>query len=277
MGVSTISEIIREVCEAIWYSFKDKFFPPLTRDFLFNVAKGFELRANFPNCIGAIDGKHIRIIKPVDSATTFYNYKHYFSSLLLAVCDYDYKFLYTSVGSPGKAADSTIFKESKLYKELNNNKLKLPQLRPLSNLRPEKASYVLIGDEGFGLSPCLLRPYGGNFLAIDKKVFNYRLSRARRYIECCFGILSNKWRIFHRPLNVSLDLTESIIRTCCLLHNIVRERDGFRFEDTLTINGLHDSLPVDNTQAANSTKCMRTLFKDYFNNEGAVPWQLKKI
>ncbi len=103
-GVSIISEIIREVCEAIWSSFKDKFFPPLTRDFLFDVAKGFELRANFPNCIEAIDGKHIRIIKPVDSATTFYNYKQYFSSLLLAFCDSNYKFVYVSVGIPEKAS-----------------------------------------------------------------------------------------------------------------------------------------------------------------------------
>ncbi len=277
MGVSTVSEIIREVCDAIWSSFKNKFFPPLTRDFLLSVAEGFEARANFPNCIGAIDGKHIRIIKPAASGSLFYNYKHHFSSLLLAICDSDYKFLYINVGSPGKAADSSIFKGCQLYKQILNNELKLPRPRSLSNERPEKASYVLIGDEGFGLSPFLLRPYGGNFLSVDKKVFNYRLTRARRYIECCFGILSNKWRIFHRPLNVSLELTETIIQTCCVLHNIVRERDGFRFEDTLTIQGLHDTMPTDNTQASNSTKCMRTLFKDYFNNEGAVSWQLNKI
>lgn len=277
MGVSTISGIISEVCDAIWFSFQEKCFAQLTTDFLLEISQGFERRANFPHCIGAIDGKHIRVIKPIDSGSMFYNYKHFFSILLLAICDSDYKFTYINVGAPGKESDSTTFKQTKLHQLLQNNKIKLPQPCPLSTERPNKAPYVLIGDEGFGLSSFLLRPYGGNFLSVEKKVFNYRLTRARRYIECCFGILSNKWRIFHRPLNIRSDLAERIIKTCCLLHNFVRQRDGYRFEETLTINGLTDVMPKDNTQPGNSTKCMRTLFMDYFNNEGAISWQWNKI
>ncbi|KAJ8867521.1 hypothetical protein PR048_031323 [Dryococelus australis] len=123
-----------------------------------------------------------------------------------------YRFLYIDVGAPGKASDSTTFKNTRLYTKLQRNKIKLPAPRPLSQQRLNQVPYVIIGDEGFGLSQCVLRPYGGRFFIVEKKVSNYRLTRARRYIECCFGILSNNCRIFHRAINVEPDFAETIIK-----------------------------------------------------------------
>jgi len=102
-------------------------------------------------------------------------------------------------------------------------------------------------------------------------VFNYCLTRARRYIECCFGILSNKWRILHRALNVEESMAENIIKTCCLLHNFVRNRDGLRFEDTIAVSGFIESTTVDNSQPGNSAKHIRTELSDFFLKEGQVP------
>jgi len=59
-------------------------------------------------------------------------------------------------------------------------------------------------------------------------------------MECAFGILSNKWRIFQRPLNVSPDFEVVIVKAIVVLHNFVRERDGYKFEDALTVTGLED-------------------------------------
>lgn len=277
IGLSTISNIIREVCGSLWSTYKKSCFPPLTEQLLENTAKDFEERANFPHCIGAIDGKHVRVIKPMGSASMNFNYKHFFSILLLAVCDSNYKFLYIDVGAPGKSSDSTTFKNSTLYKLLQSNTIKLPSPKPVSENRPYKVPYVLVGDEGFGLCQFLLRPFAGKYLPVGKKVFNYRLTRARRYIECSFGIMTNKWRIFHRALNVEESLAESLIKTCCLLHNFVRERDGYNFDDIVCVNGLVDDMRVDNSQPGNATKCVRTVLTEYFLNEGQLPWQMKKI
>jgi hypothetical protein len=43
-----------------------------------STALEFERRANFPYYLGAVDGKHIRAIKPEHSGSTFFNYKDFF-------------------------------------------------------------------------------------------------------------------------------------------------------------------------------------------------------
>jgi len=116
-----------------------------------------------------------------------------------------------------------------------------------------------------------MRPYAGKNLRLKKRVFNYRLSRARRFIECTFGIMSNKWRIFHRPLNVSKPFAENIIKACVLLHNFVRVRDSnsLRFEDTLSYEGFQDEDErTDNYPGKTPTK-IRDKFVDYFMGEGS--------
>lgn len=170
IGISTVSEIIRDVCEALWSTFKTKCFPPLTVELLEESDVEFVQWVNFPHCVAAIDGKHVRVIKPEGSASVNFNYKNFFSILLLAACDSNYKFLYIDVGTPEKSDDSTTLKNSRLNKMLQSNKIKLPPPRPLSEQRTDRVSqYVLIGDEGFGLSQFVLRPLKGNFWLLARK------------------------------------------------------------------------------------------------------------
>ncbi|XP_049766313.1 uncharacterized protein LOC126095580 [Schistocerca cancellata] len=256
---------------------KSKCFRDLSKDLWLASAERFHKRANFPHCVGAVNGKHIRIVKPTSSGSLYYNYKNYFSILLLAVCDSTYKFLFIDVGAYGKSSDSIVFRNTVLNNKLQDGTLDLPAPKQLSLSFERPTPFMLVGDEGFGMSKFILRPYGGKYLDIKKRVFNYRLCRARRYIECTFGILANKWRIFYRPLDVKLDVAESIVKTCCLLHNFVRDRDGIQFEDTVTIQGLQDMSPCL-VRGGNIANGIREDFAYYFiSPEGEVPWQLQKI
>ena len=79
--------------------------------------------------------------------------------------------------------------------------------------------YVIVGDETFPLKTYLLRPYPGRDLSIDKRIFNYRLSRARRFSENAFGLLAQRWRIFQRRINLHPEQCEKVVQACCVLHN----------------------------------------------------------
>ncbi|KAK3797181.1 hypothetical protein RRG08_015155 [Elysia crispata] len=97
--------------------------PAPNREQWLNIANGFYTKYNFPLCLGAIDGKHIRTIKPNKSGSLYYNYKGYFSLILLAVTDCDGKFIVADVGSCGSNNDGDIFQRSvfgrQLISELN--------------------------------------------------------------------------------------------------------------------------------------------------------------
>ncbi|XP_047510278.1 protein ANTAGONIST OF LIKE HETEROCHROMATIN PROTEIN 1-like [Pieris napi] len=234
IGVSTVAEIVREVCFAIWFCLKDICLPQPKKDAWKKIANDFFQRANFPNCLGAVDGKHIRCIAPNNSGSMCFNYKSFFSLVLLAVCDSNFKFVMVDIGAFGKFSDSSIFQNSVFYERMQKNQLDIPEPQPISQNSETCMPYVFVGDEAFALSTNMMRPYAKKDLDETKRTFNYRLSRARRYVECSFGIYANKWRIFHRPLNVHFDLAKDIIKATCVLHNFVRDRDGYCYDDSLS-------------------------------------------
>ena len=75
------------------------------------VADLFQRRWNLPNCQGALDGKHIVMKLPIRSGGEYFNYRHTFSIVLMALVDADYKFRYTNVGCNGRVSDGGIFEE----------------------------------------------------------------------------------------------------------------------------------------------------------------------
>lgn len=128
------------------------------------------------------------------------------------MCDSNYLFTLVDIGAYGKESDATVFKNSGLCDAITNNKLKLPEATPISEADDDVLPYVIVADEAFALLDHVMRPFGKNSLTTRRKVYNYRHSRVRRYIECAFAIMSNKWRIFHRPMNVRVCLAEDIIK-----------------------------------------------------------------
>ena len=192
---NTISKIVPDTCRAIVAEFGDEYLhTPNTADEWRQVARGFETRWNFPHTLGAVDGKHIRIRNPPGAGTHYFNYKIFFSIILMAVVDAEYKFLYVDVGAIGSESDGGVFAKSELTKLLQEHGMNLPPPDKLPNAPEDSppAHYFFVGDDAFPLRHYMMKPYPSRGLTHDERIFNYRLSRARRTVENAFGILANR-------------------------------------------------------------------------------------
>jgi len=281
MGFSTVREIVKEVCEAIWDNLGPLVMPEPTEEMWKKVAERYKTMWHFPNCIGAIDGKHINIQCPINAGSTYYNYKGSHSIVLLAIVDADYKFITVDVGSYGRNSDGGIFSNSIIGKKLHNNTLNIPKPNPLLE-NGDPLPYVFVGDEAFPLKPYLLRPYSRNSLGDNEpnKIFNYRLSRARRVVENAFGILAARWRCFRGHIEVQPEFVDKIVLASCCLHNMLCTDN--EFEADLESNQVPENafLNIDALRR-NSTReatQIRDAFKDYFNSDaGSVVWQVDSV
>lgn len=76
-----------------------------------------------PNCIGTVDGKHIAIKAPPNAGYLFYNYKKYYSTIIMAACNRRYKFTLVDVGAYGSESDGGILARSEFGKRLDTSTL----------------------------------------------------------------------------------------------------------------------------------------------------------
>lgn len=96
IGASTTRSI--ETCIVIWELCNSPCFPALTEQRWQKIASEFHRRTQFPNCLEAVDGKHIRFKMPTSLGSNYFNNKSYFSTVLMAVVDADYCFTFIGVG-----------------------------------------------------------------------------------------------------------------------------------------------------------------------------------
>ena len=157
------------------------------------IANKFEDEWQFPNCIGAINGKHVEITCPPKSGSAYHNHMCYFSVVLLAVVDAENSFVAVDIRDLGSNSDGVIFSQS-AFGLANTNNLHIPPGRTLPGMLPAyKIPLVLIAEEAFPLQENMLCPYSGRktmSLPPREDEFNFWLSRARRIIENAFGILT---------------------------------------------------------------------------------------
>lgn len=105
---------------------------PTTNDFL-QIAAEFEEVWNLPHCIGAIDGKHLAMQAAPNSGSLYFNYKHYHSVVMMAVCDANYLFTMVNSGAFGSARDGGIFARTDFGAQLLGDGMPLPRPSFLPN------------------------------------------------------------------------------------------------------------------------------------------------
>ncbi|XP_068907626.1 putative nuclease HARBI1 [Tenebrio molitor] len=293
ISVPSLSLLIPETTEAIYNTLKKEYLKtPTTEQEWLVIAKRFWTQWNFPNCLGALDGKHIAFRARKCDGSLYYNYKGFHSIVLMALVDADYNFLYVDVGCNGRISDGGVFSNSTLCTAIQKNTLNFPQATTFPQ-SAKSAPFVIVADDAFRLSTHIMKPWGqrSNTMA---KIFNYRLSRARRVVENAFGILANRFQVLQKEIKLSVDKVQQITLTCCLLHNFIKAKDGKIFylhgvdvENVNTVSFMEgewrSSVCLTSLGACNVNRSadepiqIRQTFTDYFNNEGFVSWQWEAI
>nr|CAI5856995.1 unnamed protein product [Callosobruchus analis] len=202
MSKATICNVISEVCAAIVEALCDYVKTPSTEEEWLSIAEEFKDKWNFPNCVGAIDGKHCIIQAPIKSASNFFNYKSTFNIVPMAVLDANYNFIFADVGCQGRISDGGVFRNTIFNQKLQNNELNLPGDQNLPG-RQQTMPFVFVADDAFPLQRHIMNPYAGTHAkGAPKRIYNYRLSRARRIVENAFGILSAVFRVLRKPTHI---------------------------------------------------------------------------
>lgn len=213
----------------------------------------------------------------------------------MGIADADYKLIYVDAGSNGRMSDGGVFKKCSFAKALEQKRLNIPPPVQLPG-REIPVPHVLVGDDAFAMKPTLLKPYSGRNLVGLSRIFNYRLSRARRIVENVFGIMSARFRVLRQPSNLDEDKTRKVALAISALHNFLMTRsprvyappgsfDRFdtngsiipgEWRENVTDTSMYP-LESDTPYIADDAKKIRDEFAQYFVNEGEVSWQYQQI
>jgi hypothetical protein len=104
------------------------------------IVNGFNDQWNFPNCLGAVDGKHVSLKKPPHTGSYYYNYKKIFSVVLMAVVNSHYEFIMANADINGRISDGGVLGNTTFGNAIVDKLLKIPEPCILSRTkihRPE--------------------------------------------------------------------------------------------------------------------------------------------
>ena len=152
----------------------------------------------------------------------------------MALVDGNYCFIFVDVGAEGKWADAGIWRNCDLSKAIEKGEVNIPP--PTKFVAKDEATPFCIYDDAFPMGPHLLKPFSRRQLTHTERIFNYRLSRARRCSENAFDIMASRFRIFWGEINTSVDNATDIVLAACCLHNMLRQRCGASYIPTGSVD-----------------------------------------
>lgn len=154
--------------------------------------------------------------------------------------------------------------------------------------RNKSTPFVFVAGDAFPFSCNIMKPYAGpQEKGSMKRIFNYRLSRARRVSENTFGIIASVFRILRKPILLEPKTAKKVILAIVYLHNFLRKSEsktiynpnGFDMNEpqqTGSGEGLNN-IPRIPRRSANDVQAVRNEFAEYFiSPQGMISFQYDK-
>lgn len=202
---TTVGRIVARVSYAISSLYGIFIHFPRTEEEILKAKTGFFSIARFPRCVGALDCSHIAIESPGGlRAENFRNRKGFMSINVQGICDYNLMFINVVARWPGSTHDSTIFNNSRIKFEFENN------------MRPNQ---LLVADGGYTCNSYILTPLA-NVNSEPERYYNESQILTRNTIERCFGLWKRRFPVLFNMIRVNIELVQDIIIATAILHNI---------------------------------------------------------
>ncbi|CAI6368620.1 unnamed protein product [Macrosiphum euphorbiae] len=247
---STVCRVIKKVSEAIEF-LKPKYIQmPRSQTEIDLVQHDFFLTRNFPKVIGAIDCTHIKIHSPnSDIGEKFRNRKGFFSINVQAVCNSHMQFINIVARWPGSVHDSTIFDNSLLRAQFENN---------------EFGNSVLVGDGGYACRNYMMTPLGNPTSESELRYQKAQIG-TNNVIERTFGVWKRRFPVLSLGIRTQIQTTLTTIIATAVLHNmLIAANEPLVIDETLLTADMLDQVPVlPVRQAGNAVQ--RHLIETVFN------------
>ena len=206
----------------MWNDTVKKYFPTSRDDFKESMAK-FGEEWQFPYAFAAVDGSHLPIKCPKGGAQAmkqYFNFKGFYSIVLMALVDAEYRFIWASVGAPGNTHDSTLMQSTELWNRIVTGNV-IPNI--VQQIENVDIPPLILGDGAFPLRTWIMKPHGDAVLPEDKRYFDYRHSRARLVTEGAFGRHKSRFRVLFRKCESNKETVKLYELASVVLHNLCIE------------------------------------------------------
>nr|KAJ0215989.1 hypothetical protein LSAT_V11C300139380 [Lactuca sativa] len=164
----------------------------------------------FKDCIGDIDGIHVKASVPQKDEVKYIGRKGYATQNIMVVCDFNTCFTFVWAGWEGTAHDTRIFNEALQRPDLNS------PYPTGTNIRYH------LPDFQRGHTTAIREPRG------PKEKFNYLHSSLRNIIEQTFGVWKGRW-VLLRDMHVNYEYKNQvrIVIASMEIHNYIRKVGRF--------------------------------------------------
>lgn len=261
IGRSTVLESVEDVVEALC-DLKNEYikFPETIAETQAAIDT-FTTKSNLPNIVGAIDGTHIHIKGPKDSAVDYFSRYQQYDFVIQAIADGKGLFLDFAAGYPGSMHDARVLRNSNIFDRAERGQILQGPFIRIDNF---DIGPYLVGDSAYPIAPWLQKPFAESTRVADEVRFNKELSNARVVIECAFGTLKCRWRILAKRLDSNLRFSIRCATACAVLHNFcLKFGDDWDDND----NDGEDGGNNDCNDVIGDGDDLRDVLKEYLANE----------
>lgn len=206
---------------------------------------------DFPYAFGAIDGCHIRLNCPIGetSRKDYFNFKNFYSIILLAIVDGRGRFLWACSGMPGNCHDSTLLQSTDLWTS--------GRLRAICELTTQQIGGVtvpgmILADNAFPFRSYIMKRFSQANRNREQRTFNRKLASDRVIVENTFGWLKMRFRELFRGSESQPENLKYASLAAVTLHNILHAREGAQLDvpDQDDLVFLEDQVMPENHQLA---------------------------